>query len=193
MPCEEVLESEVRSQVPALAPIAVGEILAVTGKFQRLRQMLPASRLALEDPQIPIPAHFQRTVAMQVILRHLDNPSRVERDRAHVLLENGCLREVHRTNHHVRKSRPRRRQRNRRQEIAKHFQDALFRKILAPNAQVSLIGHARHYSGMRARSGNWQGSEREDLLRDSATFSSSADHLRRLPRQNRWTFPSGVL
>src|SRR5580658_7413891 len=86
--------------------------------------------------------HVAAAIVVHVILRQLDDPVRIQRKRAQVLLVNRSLRRIHRANFQMCESRLLFGEGNRPQKIAELLQHVLFTKFFQPNAQVSLIRHA---------------------------------------------------
>jgi len=86
---------------------------------------------------------------MQIILRQFDDACGVQRKRTQIHLVDGGFSQIYRSNFEMRESRLLRREGNRRKKIAKPLKKQILGKILAPDAQVRLIRHTEHYTGMQ--------------------------------------------
>ena len=78
---------------------------------------------------------------MNMVPRDFVIPGCIEGQRAQVQLKDGWFRDVHGTNRQTGESGLRRRKGHRLEKSAEALEDAILRKILAPDVQISLIRH----------------------------------------------------
>src|ERR1700756_2071083 len=141
VPGEKMLESKVDFQVSEFAPESIVVILAIAENLERLRLNLPSPERVIVRPEIPARADFVGRVVVQVILRELDHAVGVEGHRPQILLENRRFGGIYGANHKIVESRRGGREGNRGEQRLKLLQNARLRKILAPDADVSVVGH----------------------------------------------------
>src|ERR1700723_1488346 len=171
---EKVLEAEIHLEIPLLLPEAIVIKLAVANQFNGLRQLLPLGRVAFENPQVPIRAHRIMDVRVQIILRQFHDDWCVERHGPQVLLEDRGLRRFDGANLQMGEALTGGRKGNRRQKFLEIFKHQIFRKVLQPNIQISLICHAPIIPGCRARLkfGRWHYSVRGEWVREGTIVIS---------------------
>src|ERR1700722_4545384 len=135
--------------------------------------------------------HVATAIVVHVILRELNNPRRIQRKRAQVLLVHRSLHRIHRANFHMRESRLLFGKGNRCQKIAEPLQHVFFTKFFQPKAQVSLVRHAAIIPEWERAEGKREASRRKIAVKRVISFS--VETRRPVPAQSQWKVPEVAL